>query len=145
MGDWLDDAVKNAKDKYSAKRLADEQFVLAQKLRHDFGRQFYQALLGWLSTQAKDFNLKFGSTVVVITTEGNDHNKISAGFTKEHSPWAMVSYHDNTQQIGWSVNPTLTHTIQLELVGDTGVIAVAGTERLTVEQLGEKILSPLLA
>ena len=59
MSDWLDDAVKKAKEKYDTERIQDEKFVQEQKLKQQLGDGFNRDLHQWLTKNIADFNTKF--------------------------------------------------------------------------------------
>lgn len=144
MTDWMDEAVRRTKDKFGAQQVDDEKFVLEEGLKHDLGLQFYRNLREWLLKTEKDFNSKYGSNVLVVTEPGQQ-TTVKSVLTRTESKTAEISYDENLRQIGWVTGTGISHhSIQLKLSGSREMLATNGSQDLTVEQLGQKIIDAVL-
>jgi len=65
--------------------------------------------------------------------------------TRADSKTATVSYLEAVQQIGWGTGTgSVSHHMSLKLVGDSSMVAEAGSEELTIEALGQRIIEGVL-
>jgi hypothetical protein len=87
-----------------------------------------------------------GSNVLSVTNSANMETSVTATLTRAEIKQATLSYLTVTQQIKWVTGTAdACHFVQLNLRGDREMVATAGTEDLTVEAFGQKIVDGVIA
>jgi|ERR1035438_4546905 hypothetical protein len=144
MADWMDELVKRTKEKFGPQQLEDEKFLREERLKRELGLRFYNELRAWLRRVEKDFNAKYGASVLIVTEAGQGIS-IMGTLTRNKSCVASLSYNDRLQQFVWDTGTAATHRIvQLKLSGDR-MVAQGGTQDWTVEEFGQEIIDGVLS
>jgi hypothetical protein len=144
MTDWMDQIVKRTKQKFGPQQLEDEKFLREQKLKHELGIRFYNELRSWLHRIEKEFNTRYGASVLVVTEAGQAISILGA-LTRNQSRVAGLSYNAQLQQFVWDTGTGGAHrVVQLKLAGDR-MRAQGETQDWTVEEFGHEIIDGVLS
>ena len=144
MADWMDELVKRTKEKFGPQQLEDEKFLREERLKRELGLRFYNELRAWLRRVERDFNAKYGASVLIVTEAGQGIS-IMGTLTRNQSRVVSLSYNDRLQQFVWDTGTATTHPmVQLKLSGDR-MVAQGGTQDWTVEEFGQEIIDGVLS
>ena len=144
MANWMDELVKRTKEKFGPQQLEDEKFLREERLKRELGLRFYNELRAWLRRVERDFNAKYGASVLIVTEAGQGIS-IMGTLTRNQSRVVSLSYNDRLQQFVWDTETATTHRmVQLKLSGDR-MVAQGGTQDLTVEEFGQENIDGVLS
>ena len=144
MADWMDELVKRTKEKFGPQQLEDEKFLREERLKRELGLRFYNELRAWLRRVERNFNAKYGASVLIVTEAGQGIS-IMGTLTRNQSRVVSLSYNDRLQQFAWDTGTATTHRmVQLKLSGDR-MVAQGETGDWTVEEFGQEITDGVLS
>ncbi len=148
---WLDQTVKQTKDKYEARRHQEDQLVKEETLKCKLGGEFCRDLFEWLQTIDAQFNDRFGGHVLAASvdgTQGQRKARILARPIRSQERIAALSYQEDINCLALSVHSgTATDTQQIRMVlsPEGKIFAEVEADSYTPVQLGQKIIGDLLA
>jgi hypothetical protein len=146
---WLDETVQKAKEKYQFQRALDERLAQEKTLKCKLGAQFCNRLFEWLGAVETRFNDRFGGhvlTVRVVRADGNHKVEVLAQPVHKQERIAEVTYEDNTTSLTLrTLSIRKEEGINLVLSSAGTMLAELGAVQYSHEQLGQKIISDLLA
>jgi hypothetical protein len=148
--DWIEEAVKQTKEKYRVERAREEELVQEETTRRKLSNQFCRELFAWIETIDVRFNHKYGSHVLsanVIGPEGSRSAQILARPVRSQERIAELSYQEDINSLSLSMcsgGASAIQTITLVCSADGEMIAEIEGERYLPEQLGQKIIMDLL-
>ena len=147
---WLDETVKQAKDKYQARRTQEDELAQEETCRRKLSGKFCRTLFAWLETIDTQFNTRFGGqvlTATVVGTEGNRSAKILARPIRAQERMAEVSYQEAINCLALSMGcgaSAATEQIKMVRSGEGEIFAEIDGQNFTPAQLGQKIIGDLL-
>ena len=145
MSDWLDDAVKKAKERVRYRANSGREICPRAKTEAATRRRIHsRSCIEWLTKNIADFNTKFGSSVLNMVSQRGDYLTLSATLSAKHHKSASLSYESITQKFTWTAPATAPTAIHLELSGDRAILAKFDANLLTAQRFGQEIIDSLL-
>jgi hypothetical protein len=146
---WLEESVQKAKEKYQFQRALDERLAQEKALKCKLGAQFCRELFAWLQAVEKRFNSRFGANVLavsVVGANGNHKVEVLAQPVQKQQRITELTYVDNTTSM-MVRTPSIRKEegIDLVLSSDGTMLAEFGAVQYSLERLGQKIITDLLA
>lgn len=147
---WLDETVKQAKEKYQARRVQEDELIQEETLRRKLAGKFCRVLFAWLETIDVQFNTRFGGhvlTATVVGTEGNRSAKVFSRPIRAQERMAELSYQQDTNCLALSMGfgvSSATQIIKMVRSADGEIFAEIDGQSYTPLQLGQKIIGDLL-
>ncbi len=129
MSDWAEDLAAKAKSEHQAERQSDERFNTEQRLKTSLGAKFWKELTRELDGGATRFNAKFGAPAISVSAASSDTTlSLAVQLSSKIRRTTQASYNPALHAVNWGIldKPGDFHSYQLELVGDSAVVADNG-------------------
>jgi len=151
MTDWIDALVRRAKDKHETKRQEDKRFNTEQELKKQHLDTFWGKLTSLLGDRAAEFNSAYGSNAVQINASQANTITVVAQLTSKAPQFTTRLTRSIVKHtIDWTTTgdalPEREYGVILnfELLGDRGIICLAGTERIGSEELAQRVIEGVI-
>jgi len=123
MADWIDDLVRNLKQKYNDQRTSDQKYVLEENQKHAAGRQFMATFQEDLQKYIREFNARMGGSSVFSLDLGNGSLTVKAQLTLQEMKTTTLRYLEPLFQVAMSSPGSAVEKIfRLTLVGGMAMV-----------------------
>jgi hypothetical protein len=142
MSDWAEDLAAKAKNDHQAERQSDERSNTEERLKSSLGDKFWKDLTAEINGAANRFNAKFGFPAITVATTGAGSLAVSAKLSTKSHKSTQVSYNPSLHTVTWGYMDKTGdfHSYQLELVGDSSMVAAGKGVRKSQQDIAREII-----